>query len=224
MSTSTARNGVKKNSYSCKKPTARVVKDGLYDARKLFAIQMKTKYKPDDIISIDESAFYFQLLPLKGYSKKGRRLEMAKHSHQRHRVTLLMAVGTSGLISYKLYKDSMNSSRFADFIRQCLKHTGKTCLLMDNAAFHKTSEVMVACNDVCIKPIFLPPYSPEFQPIEHAFAICKHHYRRTVPSVAFNPADFNDRIHYNIAKCSPQSMHNIFEAVWRRYIDWSEAI
>lgn len=49
---------------------------------------------------------------------------------------------------------------------------------MDNASFHRTDKVMQRCADAGVQVIFLPPYSPDRNPIEEFFAQLKARVRR----------------------------------------------
>ena len=45
---------------------------------------------------------------------------------------------------------------------------------MDNASFHRTMKIEQMCTDSGIKLIYLPPYSPDLNPIEESFSELKH--------------------------------------------------
>ena len=81
----------------------------------------------------------------------------------------------------------MNSAIFAAFLRG-LDTQGRDVLLMDNASIHKTAEVLSVCDARNLYPCFLPPYTPEFQPIEHCFALLKAAYRKQDTPAADAPA------------------------------------
>ena len=51
-------------------------------------------------------------------------------------------------------------------------------LIWDNATFHKSAQIKALIESVGCKLIFLPPYSPDFNPIEHYWAKLKAHIRR----------------------------------------------
>lgn len=64
---------------------------------------------------------------------------------------------------------------FEDFIRQLLHHYDrwpepKSVLVMDNASFHRTEGVRQICLAAGVKLVYLPPYSPDLNPIEELFA------------------------------------------------------
>ncbi|OZJ01563.1 hypothetical protein BZG36_05504 [Bifiguratus adelaidae] len=72
---------------------------------------------------------------------------------------------------------------FEDFIEQLLQHCGKwpepkSVLVMDNASFHHTERLQQMCSDVGVKLMYLPPYSPDLNPIEEFFAELKGFIKR----------------------------------------------
>jgi transposase len=132
------------------------------------------------IISIDESSFYFNDTPRYGYSRRGTRCNVCVDVPKRRRVTLLMAVANDQVLGYQLFNGSANKERFAAFL-QTLDIASGDCLIMDNVAFHKSKCV---CNTVSSKGAsitFIPPYSPQFNPIEMVFSKVKENFRRRYP-------------------------------------------
>jgi transposase len=53
-------------------------------------------------------------------------------------------------------------------------------LLLDNVAFHKTRSVVECMSRRGLVPVFVPPYSPQFNPIEYVFSYIKRRLRRIV--------------------------------------------
>jgi transposase len=77
-----------------------------------------------------------------------------------------------------MFQGSTDSIVFEDFIEQLLHHCGrwpepKSVLVMDSASFHRTERIKQMCADVGVKLVYLPPYSPDLNPIEEFFAELK---------------------------------------------------
>jgi len=53
-------------------------------------------------------------------------------------------------------------------------------IVMDNASFHKGGKINQLIESAGCKILYLPPYSPEFNPIEHYWASVKHHIRQNL--------------------------------------------
>ena len=58
---------------------------------------------------------------------------------------------------------------------------------MDNASFHHTERIQELCDDAGVKLVYLPPYSPDLNPIEELFAELKAFIKRNWNSYADNP-------------------------------------
>ena len=75
---------------------------------------------------------------------------------------------------------TLNKFIFAEYIKSCLKPTfsSEDVLLLDNSSVHRSKlvlDTLEACN---IKYLFLPPYSPDFNPIELFWAFMKSILRK----------------------------------------------
>ncbi|MBA3752319.1 transposase [Candidatus Dependentiae bacterium] len=53
---------------------------------------------------------------------------------------------------------------------------------MDNASFHKNGKIKALIESAGCDLLYLPAYSPDFNPIEHQWARIKHHIRKALPS------------------------------------------
>jgi hypothetical protein len=129
-----------------------------------------------------------------------------------------MAISPSGIVGHQLKRGAFKGGDVASFIRT-LDLQAYDALLIDNASIHKTSAVRDAANHARVRLEFLSPYSPEFQPIEHAFAQLKAHFRRLRPaeSDASAPDDsVQSRLLSCMARVHPEHLQNMFDVCWRR--------
>lgn len=213
---------VRRMDYTRKRTHRVVEKDGLEEKRAEFRLKLKN-ISPDDVISIDESAFYFDMKPVLGYARKGSRLKSVVHSHRQSKWTLLMAVSNEQVVGYELFKGSCNSAKFIEFMNN-LDTAGRRYMMMDNVAFHKTKTVAAALATKGIEALFLPPYSPEFQPIECVFSMIKGQYRRLPCAVDTGDALEDDggydghvfmRVMYSINCVENQALCNTFLHCWK---------
>lgn len=74
-----------------------------------------------------------------------------------------------------LFQGSINSDVFYAWVTQALIPVlpENAVVVMDNASFHKRADILMAFKEVGAEVEFLPPYSPEFNPIEHKWAQAK---------------------------------------------------
>jgi len=103
------------------------------------------------------------------------------HRDQRHQI--LPAYTQDGIILARVFQGSTDTTVFEDFIEQLLHHCGKwpkpkSVLIMDNASFHRSNTIDQLCAEAGVKLLYLPPYSPNLNPIEEFFAELKVFIKR----------------------------------------------
>jgi transposase len=74
-----------------------------------------------------------------------------------------------------VFLGSPDSAVFADFVKELLEHCGrwlepKSVLVVNNALFHHGELVEMMCDEAGVKLVFLPPCSPDLNPIEEFFS------------------------------------------------------
>lgn len=100
---------------------------------------------------------------------------------QRHQI--LPAYTQEGILLSRVFQGSTDHAVFEDFIAELLGLCNpwperNSVLVMDNASFHHSKTLEKMCADAGIKLVYLPPYSPDFNPIEEFFAELKAFLRR----------------------------------------------
>ena len=98
----------------------------------------------------------------------------------------IAAIASSGVLTVELTKDTVNGDSFFDFIRGTLiPHmrpfdgiSPHSILIMDNCSVHHVNEVREVLQQAGILVLFLPPYSPDLNPLEEAFSYVKQYLRR----------------------------------------------
>lgn len=139
---------------------------------------------PKRLVFLDESGIRVGMKRLYGRSAKGWRIvDHASGGHwQTH--TLTAAIRTEGVAAAMVTRRAINSITFLGFIEKFLcptLHEGDL-VVMDNLAVHKVKGVEEALKGVGAKPLYLPPYSPDFNPIELAWAKVKALLRAKSPT------------------------------------------
>ena len=92
------------------------------------------KINIDDIISIDESYFYFNETPKYGWSEKGNKCVIQK-PFKRNKQSLLLAISNKKILKQHITSKSINKNIYLDFLKE-LNIENKT-IIADNVAFHK---------------------------------------------------------------------------------------
>jgi transposase len=84
------------------------------------------------------------------------------------------------------FERTCNTALFKEWLRQELlpKLTSGQVLILDNASFHKSIEIRRLVESHGCEILYLPPYSPDLNPIEKYWAIMKTKVREILPTVA----------------------------------------
>lgn len=87
------------------------------------------------------------------------------------------------LLTVRLFGATVNTTVFNAWIRQDLipKLPSNSVVVMDNATFHKDGESVGGCAGYTL--LYLPPYSPDLNPIQHKWAHVKSLRRKIGGSV-----------------------------------------
>jgi len=96
------------------------------------------------------------------------------------RTSMVGALGLSGIIAPLVYKGTMNGEFFGAYIENCLApsmNRGDT-LILDNLSAHKVDYAIQPLIDKGVKVVYMPPYSPDFNPIEMAWSKIKSYLRK----------------------------------------------
>ena len=127
------------------------------------------------LVFIDESGFRTNLVRLYGRARRGQRL--VSHAPWGHwkTTTFVAALRHDQLTAPMVVDGPMNGSTFREYVRQVLAPTLQPgdIVVMDNLSSHKRSEVRPAIEAAGAELRYLPPYSPDLNPIERAFSKLK---------------------------------------------------
>jgi len=144
-----------------------------YEAAPLGHPFMADKSYDGNPIAVDESSFYWNDVPKMGWAPKGKRVGKARPT-RRTRVSILLAVGMEGVVSFKVVQGGVKSPIFADFIKTL---PDDRPLILDNCSIHKTIAVKALCCSKGSQLRFIPPYCPWYNPVEFCFSEIKRAYR-----------------------------------------------
>ena len=124
---------------------------------------------------MDESGFAKDSPRTHGYSQRGQRCYGQQDWHAKDRVNAVGAIAGFMFLSVGLFNAHINSDIFYGWLTQELlpKVPPNAVIVMDNAAFHKRADIQNAIRERDIILEYLPPYSPDLNPIEHKWAQIK---------------------------------------------------
>lgn len=135
---------------------------------------------PRRLVFIDETWAKTNMAPLRGWGPRGRKLiAKAPHGHWRT-LTFLAALRHDRIEAPCVIDGPINGEAFRAYVEQLLVPTLRPgdLVVMDNLGSHKGKAVRKAIRAAGAKLFFLPPYSPDLNPIEQVFAKLKHLLRK----------------------------------------------
>lgn len=169
-----------------------------------------------NLVFLDEVSFDNRcMLRKKGYSVKGRRLLYRSEFQRKARVSLLCFLGIDGIEEAYSTEGTFDRLQFIKFCRhfalnQCQRYPGNLSIwIMDGAAIHTDPNIVTYLRSLGIIVIFLPAYSPFYNPIEFVFGQIKKFLQST------HDEKSKEGIEHDIARAvvhfSSKNMKNLFK-------------
>ena len=128
------------------------------------------------LIYVDESGFDFYSVRQYGRAPIGQKVYGERPGNRRPRTSFLAARMPDGaLAATLLWEGTCNALIFNDWLeKQLCPLLDENCVvIMDNAAFHKSAKTRALIQSAGAILLFLPPYSPDLNPIENDFGALK---------------------------------------------------
>jgi len=146
--------------------------------------------------------------PRRGWAPVGARLFGAEAAYSGgRRVSMIAAMDVRGIRQHSFVEGGVKTKDFLDFVRRVLGPSlrpGKV-VVMDNLSLHKNPEVLRYLERRRCRVVFVPPYSPDTNPIEMAFSKIKHHVRK---AVALTMRAVRDALSNACATITPRDARN----------------
>ena len=135
----------------------------------------------DRLVFIDETWAKTNMTRVRGRALRGQRLVASvPHGHWKT-TTFIGALRRTGLTAPAVFDGAINGQSFLAYVEQILVPTLKSgdIVILDNLSSHKVTGVREAINAAGAELRFLPPYSPDLNPIKQVFAKLKALLRKT---------------------------------------------
>jgi transposase len=132
-------------------------------------------FDPERLVFIDETWASTNMARLYGRAPKGERLRAGiPHGHWKT-TTFVAGLRLTGMVAPMVLDGPINRDAFLAYVNQVLvpELTPGDIVVMDNLSSHKASAIRQTIEAAGATLLFLPPYSPDFNPIENAFAKLK---------------------------------------------------
>lgn len=135
------------------------------------------------LVFIDETWIKTNMAPLRGWGPRGRRLRAyAPHGHWKT-LTFIAALRCDRIEAPFVFDGPINGEAFQLYVEKILAPVLQPgdVVIMDNLGSHKGKAARATIRARRAHLIFLPPYSPDLNPIEQVFAKLKHLMRKAQP-------------------------------------------
>jgi putative transposase len=120
------------------------------------------------------------MAPLRGWGAKGKRLAArVPHGHWKT-LTFIAALRADAIVAPVVFDGPINGQSFRAYVEQALVPVLRQgdIVVIDNLGSHKGKPIRDAIRKAGARLVFLPPYSPDLNPIEQVFAKLKHLLRK----------------------------------------------
>lgn len=206
---------IRSSGHSYKKVSWRTPTRDVSGDKQVFNSNYTEFYKKGfNMVSIDETGFVSNDLPLRGYGKRGETLHIEKRHPKRFKVSSVCGMSQDGTFHQKTVHGNINGVIFRDFLKDLFaKLPPASVAILDNIAFHKSKKVLEIADRFGVRLMYTPPSSPECNPIENIFSVFKQNARKR-----FVMSDFEDGSYFrNVVlsairkSCRNQSFANYFK-------------
>jgi len=141
------------------------------------------KIAPERLVFIDETWVKTNMAPLRGWGPKGQRLRAGAPFGHWKTLTFIAALRHDRIDAPWVIDGPINGEFFRLYVEKVLAPTlaPGDVVVLDNLGSHKGKAARAAVRARGAHLIFLPPYSPDLNPIEQVFAKLKHLMRQAQP-------------------------------------------
>jgi transposase len=151
------------------------------------------------IAYVDETGIDNYLYREYGWSQRGELVMGELSGRKFQRTGIVAAQMDRAIIAPLQYDGTMDSVLFEEWFEKCLLPVlpKNSVIIMDNASFHRKGGLFSLAEKAGCRLLFLPPYSPELNPIENFWSWLKRHLRKIMPV----HSSFNDALRSAFQMC-----------------------
>jgi transposase len=151
----------------------------VHDRRVQF-VRWSARVAPERLILIDESGCNLAMSPTCAWSIKGQRAYDHRPTNWGGNITAVAAIRNDEVVCQQSYPGAMNTPRFIEFVERRLvpRLRPGDIVVLDNLLPHKAPRARALVEEAGAELVFLPPYSPDFNPIEPFWGFVKAKLQR----------------------------------------------
>lgn len=181
--------------------------------------QQIQKIRVEDLVFLDEAGVNLAMTRLYARALRGQRATATKPNKRGKNTTMVAAIALKGVVTALSYTGGTDGLTFQTFVDKCLvpQLWEGACVVMDNFSSHKVEGIQSAIEAVGAKLIYLPPYSPDFSPIENFWSKVKQQIRSAAArtgealdqamTAAFESVSLTDIQHWFAYRCYCTSLN-----------------
>jgi len=132
--------------------------------------------EPERLVFVDECGTHTSMAPIYGYAPRGERLRLSVPRKRGKNTTLLSSMTVGGMGPSLALEGATTARVFETYVKKVLAPELKEgqMVIMDNLGAHRPKRVRQLIEQRGCQLIYLPSYSPDYNPIEEAFAKIKN--------------------------------------------------
>lgn len=141
---------------------------------------------PEDLVFIDEMGVLLGLTRTHARSERGTRVDDFKPYYRGAKISVIGAISLKKVLAVMTLNGSMDGEAYKVFVKHFLlpQLWVGAVVVMDNLSAHKVEEIQPLIESVGASVLYLSPYSPEFNPIEHWWSQLKAFLKQFSPKSA----------------------------------------
>ena len=141
---------------------------------------MAAAVAPERLIFVDECGTHTSLAPIYGYAPRGERLRLSVPRKRGKNTTLLSSMTLGGMGPSLAVEGATTARVFETYVKKVLAPALQEgqIVVMDNLGAHRPKRVRELIEQQGCQLIYLPSYSPDYNPIEEAFSKIKNLLRK----------------------------------------------
>lgn len=162
-----------------------------------------------ELVFLDEAGASTAMTRTHGRAPKGERVVDKVPQGHWHITSMIGAITWSGVLAGLVFEGATDTEAFVTFVEQILapKLRPGQVVVMDNLSSHKSQRVRRAIEKTGARVLFLPPYSPDFNPIEKMWSKVKSLLRSAAKRIV---NDLWDAIQHAFAQVTPSDCRGFF--------------
>ena len=143
-------------------------------------VEKSQSWDINNLVFLDESSIKTSMVSLYGWGLSGERVKDYVPDARWKSLSILSSLRIDGSTEAMVYEGGLTGDLFKAWLKECLLPTLRKddIVIMDNMSSHKVEGVQEIISSVGARIEYLPPYSPDFNPVEHLWSKVKKYLRK----------------------------------------------